>query len=93
MVKKLTNEDIVERMYELVGDEYTKLDDVYINNQTKFPIKHETCGHEYEVIWNAFRNGNLCPKCGLNQQVLKKHLPMKMLLNVSIAWLMMSIVS
>lgn len=74
MVKKLTNEDIIERMYSLVGDEYTKLDDVYVNNQTKFSILHNTCGHEYEVRWNDFKGGSRCPKCSLKQQVLKRTL-------------------
>lgn len=60
---KLTNEEIVQKMYELLGDEYTKLDDNYINATTKFPIRHELCGHEYEVNWNNFKSGKRCPKC------------------------------
>lgn len=59
----LTNSNIIERMYELVGDEYSKLDDIYINAQTKFSIKHNICGHEYEVCWNKFQIGKRCPKC------------------------------
>lgn len=58
-----TNEEIVQKMYELVGEEYTKLDDTYINCKTKFPIRHELCGHEYEVSWDHFQKGNRCPKC------------------------------
>lgn len=60
---KLTNEEIVKRIYELVGDEYTKLDDSYKNASTKFKIKHNTCGHEYKVRWNDFKQGYRCPKC------------------------------
>lgn len=66
MAKKLTNEDIVERMYDLVGDEYSKLDDVYINNSTKFSIRHNECGYQYKVIWSNFQKGTRCPKCAGN---------------------------
>lgn len=58
-----TNEDIVKAMYELVGDEYTKMDENYTNNQTKFKIRHNTCGNTYEVNWNNFQSGIRCPKC------------------------------
>ena len=61
--RTFSNENIVQKIHELVGNEYLKLDSIYINAQTKFPIKHNTCGHEYEVIWNTFRNGSRCPKC------------------------------
>ena len=63
---KLTNEEIVERMHELVDDEYCKLDDIYINANAKFPIKHNTCGNEYEVSWHNFQKGSRCPKCSGN---------------------------
>ena len=75
--KKLTNEEIKQRIFELVEDEYTKLDDTYINSKAKFKIKHEKCGHEYEVSWNAFQKGKRCPKCaGLtkltNEDIVKR---------------------
>lgn len=63
MVKKLTNEDIIRRMYDLVGEEYTKLDNVYHGTHEKFKIKHELCGHEYQVAWNPFQKGSRCPNC------------------------------
>lgn len=61
--KKLTNEKIIKRIYDLVGNEYTKLDDFYTNHHSKFPIKHTECGHEYEVSWSNFQRGKRCPKC------------------------------
>lgn len=66
--KKLTNEDIVMRMYELVGDEYEKLDDEYINNSTKFAIRHNVCGHKYMVHWGNFRSGKRCPNCSIENK-------------------------
>lgn len=61
-----TNEEIVQKIYELVGDEYTKLDNTYINSRTKFLIRHELCGHEYETKWTNFQRGCRCPKCTCN---------------------------
>lgn len=70
--RKLTNEDIVERMYDLVGEEYSKLDNIYLGANTKFSIKHNTCGYEYEIAWSVFQRGNRCPKCSLKQRTFKK---------------------
>lgn len=58
-----TNEDIVKAMFELVGNEYTKMDDTYINAQTKFSIRHNKCNCVYEVSWGNFQKGHRCPKC------------------------------
>lgn len=71
--KRLTNDQIVKRLYELVGDEYTKLDDVYIGALEKFPIRHNKCGHEYEVSWGNFLQGARCPRCAneMKHQKLK----------------------
>lgn len=77
MSKKLTNDDIIERMYDLVGDEYNKLDSFYINAQTKFDIRHNTCGHEYEVSWNKFKSGRRCPKCGGSLKLTNEDIVMK----------------
>ncbi|WP_414842350.1 DUF2726 domain-containing protein [Enterococcus saccharolyticus] len=61
--RSLTNKDIIECMYELVGNEYSKLNNIYVNNSTKFPVRHELCGHQYEVSWANFKKGHRCPKC------------------------------
>lgn len=77
MTRKLTNEEIVERMYNLVGDEYSKLDDVYINANTKFPIKHNKCGHEYEIAWGIFQSGCRCPNCSGRMKLTNKDIVQK----------------
>lgn len=53
---------IVERLYELVGDEYTILGNV-IDSSTKVEIQHNKCGHRYEVLMARFFNGNRCKRC------------------------------
>ena len=61
--KKLTREEIVKRMYELVGDEYTLISD-YINNKVKIEVKHNKCGSIYKVMPGMFlRYNRRCPYC------------------------------
>lgn len=62
---KLTNRMFIERVFDLVGDEYVVLEE-YKNNKTKLKIRHNTqeCAHEYYVSPNSFLSHNSrCPKC------------------------------
>lgn len=58
------NEDFVQRVKELVGNEYTFLEP-YIDSSTKIKVRHNVCGHTYDVRPNNFLNGNRCnnPSC------------------------------
>ncbi len=60
-VERLNNIKIDKRMFELVGNEYTRLGR-YLNAHTKMLIKHNLCENVYEVKWNNFKTGR-CPKC------------------------------
>jgi hypothetical protein len=53
-----------DEVYNLVKTDYSVVGD-YVNNKTKIKMKHNLCGHEYEVIPKDFlkRNGNRCPLC------------------------------
>jgi hypothetical protein len=62
MTKKLSHEEYSNRVFELVGDEYTILDK-YIDTRTKILTRHNTCGNEYFVSPNKFFMGRRCPKC------------------------------
>lgn len=63
---KKTNEEFIENVFQLVGDEYVFLED-YINSRTKIKCKHNTCGYEWSIIPNNFINhGQRCPKCNGN---------------------------
>lgn len=59
---KKTDAQFKKQVYDLVGNEYTFLDP-YINIMTKIRVKHNKCGYVYEVIPNAFIQGNRCPFC------------------------------
>ena len=57
-----TAEQFLQEVFDLVGNEYTDLDE-YKNNHTKIKVRHNKCGYEYYVTPNAFLQGNRCPKC------------------------------
>lgn len=62
--KKLIREEVVKRIYELVGDEYTLIDKVYRSNKIKMRIKHNKCGMIYKVSMNKFIDlGRRCSQC------------------------------
>lgn len=62
MTRKKTNEEFIEEVYELVGEEYTFIEE-YINTDTKIKVKHNTCDTVYSVSPNKFFNGRRCPEC------------------------------
>lgn len=58
--KKVTTEEFKERVYKLVGDEYTVLGE-YINNSTPIEIKHNVCNTTFYMAPKAFSRGQRCP--------------------------------
>jgi len=58
-----TTDEFKQHVYDLVGDEYTVLGE-YKTVTTKIRMRHNTCGHEYEVTPKNFKRGDRCPKCG-----------------------------
>lgn len=62
MARRKTNEEFVREVYELVGDEYTFLEE-YVNNRVKIKIAHNLCNHEYLVTPKGFLKGNRCIDC------------------------------
>ena len=75
--KKLNNKEIDKRMFELVGNEYIRLGR-YLNANTKFLIKHNTCKNEYEVTWGSFQQGCRCPKCFGNDRLNNREIDKQM---------------
>lgn len=62
-MKIKTLEDFKKDVHTLVGDEYSVVSSSYINNKTKLKIKHNLCGHIYEVTPHHFLEGKRCPYC------------------------------
>jgi DNA-directed RNA polymerase subunit RPC12/RpoP len=60
----LTTEQFKNSVHDLAPD-YEVLGE-YINSETKILMKHLTCGHEYEVRPDDFKQGRRCPHCSLS---------------------------
>lgn len=75
--KRLTTEEVKERIEDLTRGEYLLLGD-YVNAHTKILVKHSLCENEYSVRWNHFKQGSRCPKCAglekLNNQEIDKRM-------------------
>ena len=58
-------ETIVKRVRELKGDEYTVLsEDTFGSPKVRFLVRHEVCGHKWEVSASNFiYSGTRCPIC------------------------------
>lgn len=67
MTRRKTNEEFIKQVKELVGDEYTFLQE-YKNRRTKIKVKHEVCGYTYEVAPGEFLRGSRCPKCSMKNR-------------------------
>jgi hypothetical protein len=61
-MKKKTAEQFKAEVFQLVGDEYTVMGE-YQNNRTEIQMKHNSCGHIWEIRPYSFLQGNRCPKC------------------------------
>lgn len=61
--KTKSNEEFLSKVYEAVGNEYTFLEE-YKNVKEKITVKHNECGHIYQVTPDGFlNNGRRCPNC------------------------------
>ncbi|AIZ94631.1 hypothetical protein LfeInf_005 [Lactobacillus phage LfeInf] len=63
-MRRKTNDQFQQEVYDLVRDEYIFLD-TYINKRTKIKVKHNKCGHIYKVRPGAFIRGSRCPYCSV----------------------------
>lgn len=65
----MTTELYTERVYDLVGDDYTVLSE-FVDQRTKIAIKHNKCGGIQEYKPSAFLDGQRCNAC--NSLIVKK---------------------
>lgn len=72
MTRRMTHEEYVKRVYDLVGKEYTVLG-TYIRTATKIEMKHNVCGEPWEITPNNFLTKNKrCPSCA-GERKFKTH--------------------
>jgi hypothetical protein len=69
MKKQRTNEDFINEVYNLVGDEYIFLEE-FINVDTKIKVKHNKCGRIYKTTPNSFLSAKR--RCALCMKKMKK---------------------
>jgi DNA-directed RNA polymerase subunit RPC12/RpoP len=79
-MKKDNLESFKNKVQNQVGNEYEVLGE-YINSRTKIKMKHNKCGHEWEVFPSVFNNGKRCPKCAgrlvMTEDLLKERMEEK----------------
>ncbi|MGG1639861.1 hypothetical protein ACIFQM_00920 [Paenibacillus sp. NRS-1782] len=61
-MRRLTDEEFLARIEELVGREYTFLQP-YTTSKTLILVRHNKCEYEYRVRPNDFLQGSRCPRC------------------------------
>lgn len=60
--KKKTQNDFENEIFKLFGDEYSILSQ-YTGSNKKVSVRHNLCGHIYEVRASHIANKTKCPKC------------------------------
>ena len=60
--KRKSNQEFLKEIKQLVGDEYTFLEP-YQKAITKIKVRHNVCGHIYQITPTSFLSGNRCPYC------------------------------
>lgn len=60
-MRKKTNEQFLEEVRQLVGEEYTFLEP-YQGARTRIKVRHNMCGNTYLVTPDNFLRGKRCPK-------------------------------
>jgi DNA-directed RNA polymerase subunit RPC12/RpoP len=63
MGRRLTPESFQKWFDDETKGKYTLLTP-YVKSAIKVKVRHNTCGHEYEVTPNNFKRGKRCPYCG-----------------------------
>jgi len=72
MARKKTQEEFNEEVFNLVGEEYTFMEQ-YKGNGIKIKVRHNSkeCNNEYMVKPNSFLSGRRCPYCSNKKRKFK----------------------
>lgn len=71
MGSKLTDKEFKERIFKLVGNEYSFLDK-YQGTDTNITCRHNICGYTWKIRPSNFYHGNRCPRCSHKRAGLLK---------------------
>lgn len=65
---KLTTKEFEEHIRKTDGDKYSLLSE-YISDSEKVKLKHNECGHIWNITPSHYKQGKRCPKCkGVNKK-------------------------
>lgn len=68
----LSYDEVKQKIYNLVGKEYTLLSNEYINAREKILFRHNVCGNNFKMSFDNFSSKNQrCPKCKSSKGELK----------------------
>lgn len=56
-------EEVIADVERLTQGEYSFLEDMYINGNTKYRFQHNTCGTVFKKTLSKFKSGQRCPVC------------------------------
>ena len=76
--KLKSNDEFLEEVYLLTGDEYVFLQE-YTGNKRKILCRHVVCDHTYLVKPNQFLSGTRCPKCSKVKAAEKLRTPVEVI--------------
>jgi hypothetical protein len=62
-MKRKTNEEFIDELRKLYGDEYDYSEVQYINNRVRVFLTHKVCGTRFSEIPKKLLLGKSCPKC------------------------------
>lgn len=68
-IRKLSYNEIKDRIKLQGNDEYILLDDKYINGKIKLNLLHKTCNNKIQITWNDFNTGYRCAYCAGNKKL------------------------
>lgn len=71
-MRKLTQEQFLDKFREADVDNEYSTDSIYINAKTKISVLHKACGTETMVRPDDFLRGRRCPVCALNKRAKKR---------------------
>lgn len=72
--RKITKKEYIDRVAKVVGDEYNLISS-YHNTTTKVTMRHNVCGHEWQITPKNFFKGRRCPICSesIGENKIKKY--------------------
>ena len=80
MRKKMIHQEYLDKVFNLVGEEYAVLEE-YVKSNVKLLTRHNVCNREWRINPNKFLMGRRCPYCRYENAGDKTRKPIGTLIN------------